>query len=242
MLNVLITAIAKDSCWPRLFHTWYLDDSALAGPRSSLCRVLTLILELGPPLGLHINISKCEVFRCKGFSSFPPEMKQSGEPNLDILDVPIDIADFCLAFIFRKHVAVKQLLSSLEEVGAVVPNVAFTILRIYRSFCKLVHLARTTPPLHTTKVFELFDEDVRRCFAQCTAMATSDHAWYQARPSLSRGGLGLHSLAQHSPAAYIALLCTSGFGCQSQYHLASAVQLFNLLYHHRRQLTQRHFC
>ena len=70
----------------------------------------------------------------------------------------------------------------------------------------------------------------------------SDHAWYQARPSRSRGGLGLHSLAQHSPAAYIALLCTSGFGCQSQYHHASAVQLFNLLYHHRRQLTQRHFC
>eukprot|EP00731_Ephydatia_muelleri_P020959 Em0013g686a len=134
-------AIAKDSCCPLLFHTWYQDDGALAGPRSSLCRVLTLILELGPPLGLHINISKCEVFRCKGFSSFPPEMKQSGEPNLDILDVPIDIADFCLAFIFRKHVAVNQLLSSLEEVGAVVPNVAFTILRIYRG----------SPPLPTTK-------------------------------------------------------------------------------------------
>ena len=44
---------------------------------------------------------------------------------------------------------------------------------------------------------------------------------------LSRGGLGLRSLTQHSPTAYIALLCTSGFGSQSQHHLASAIQLFN---------------
>ncbi|KAL5481959.1 hypothetical protein EMCRGX_G022235 [Ephydatia muelleri] len=85
-------------------------------------------------------------------------MKQSGEPNLDILDVPIDNADFCSTFIFRKHVAVKQLLS--EEVGAVDPHVAFIILGVCVGFCKLVRLARTTPPLHTMKTFELFDENL----------------------------------------------------------------------------------
>ncbi|KAL5481957.1 hypothetical protein EMCRGX_G022233 [Ephydatia muelleri] len=85
-------------------------------------------------------------------------MKQSCEPNLDILYVPIDNANFCLGFIFRKHVAVKQLLS--EEVGAVEPHVAFIILGVCVGFCKLVHLARTTPPLHTMKAFELFDENL----------------------------------------------------------------------------------
>ena len=44
----------------------------------------------------------------------------------------------------KKHVAVKQLLSRLEEVGAVDPQVAFTLLRIRGGFCKLIHLARTT--------------------------------------------------------------------------------------------------
>ena len=88
-------------------------------------------------MGLHINISKCEVFSSKGLSSFPPEMKQSGEPNLDILGVPIGNADFCSAFTFRKHVAVKQLLSSLEEVGAVDSHVAFTLLRVCGGFYKL---------------------------------------------------------------------------------------------------------
>ena len=104
---------------------------------------------------------------------------------------------------------------------------AFTLLHICGGFCKLVHLACTTPPLQTTKAFQIFDEDVHKCFAQCTAVDTSDHAWHQARLSLSRGGLGLRSLAQHSPATYIASLCTSGFGPQSQHHLVSANQMFN---------------
>ena len=37
----------------------------------------------------------------------------------------------------------------------------------------------------------------------------------------------MRSLAQHSPAAYITSLCTSGFGPQSQHHLVSATQMFN---------------
>ncbi|KAL5489328.1 hypothetical protein EMCRGX_G018408 [Ephydatia muelleri] len=47
----------------------------------------------------------------------------------------------------------------------------------------------------TVQAFEIFDENVRRCFVQCTAVETSDHAWHQTRLSLSRGGLeglGLH--------------------------------------------------
>ena len=99
MLNVLIAAIAKDSCSPLLFHIWYLDDSALADPKSSLCRVLTLIQELGTPtLGLHIIILGGR-YSAEGFKLLSPEMKQSGEPNLDILGVPIGNADFCSAFI-----------------------------------------------------------------------------------------------------------------------------------------------
>ena len=66
-----------------------------------------------------------------------------------------------------------------------------------------------------------------KCFAQCTAVDTSDHAWHQARLSLSRDGMGLISLTQHYPASYIASLCTSGFGSQSQHHLVSATQMFN---------------
>ena len=127
----------------------------------------------------------------------------------------------------KKHAAVKQLLSSQEVVGAVDPHVVFTLLRICGGFCKLINLARTTPPLHTTKAFEILMPMYMYVSALHSVLLWILLIWHQARLSLSRGGLGLRSLAQHSLAAYIASLCTSGFGSQSQHHLASATQMFN---------------
>ena len=46
----------------------------------------------------------------------------------------------------KKHVAVKQHLSSLEELGAVDTHVAFTLVRSCGGFCKLTYLTHTTPP------------------------------------------------------------------------------------------------
>ena len=40
-------------------------------------------------------------------------------------------------------------------------------------------------------------------------MDTSDTAWRQAILGLSKGGLGLRSLYQHAPAAYIASICSA---------------------------------
>ena len=132
----------------------------------------------------------------------------------------------------KKHVAVKQLLSSLEEVGAVEPHVAFTLLSICGGFCKFIHLARTTPPLHTIKAFEIFYEDVRKCFAQCTAVDTSDYAWHQARLSLSSGGLPL-TLPHFVPRVLAPSLSTT---------LPQQLTCLILFYHRQRLLTQRHFC
>ena len=43
------------------------------GPISAVLRVLSIIKDLEPPLGLHINFSKCELF---SVSRFPDEMKK----------------------------------------------------------------------------------------------------------------------------------------------------------------------
>ena len=61
----------------------------------------------------------------------------------------------------------------------------------------------------------------------CTAVDTSDTAWRQAILGLSKGGLGLRSLYQHAPAAYVASICSAGFGSETNLHLCSAVADFN---------------
>ena len=83
VLNVVVKAIATHpECSDLLYHVWYLDDGVLAGPSSHVRKALSLLIELGPPLGLHVNIKKCEVFSSGCLTHFPMEMKQSSKPDL----------------------------------------------------------------------------------------------------------------------------------------------------------------
>ena len=184
---------------------------------------MTLIQEMGPSLGLFINVSKCELFGHGDLSSFHPEMK------VKILGAPIGDPVFCAKFLSQKLADAVKLLSKLAEVGADDPQVAFLLLRQYATFCKLVHLARSTPPSYVAEGLALFDKDVRQCFSECTALDTSDIDWMQAQLSLIIGGLGLRSLSCHSIAAYLASLSSSGFDKSFNLHLSKSIVLFNEL-------------
>ena len=71
VLHPVVCAIDTDSeCASLLFHRWYIDDGVVAGPISAVLRVLSIITDLGPPLGLHINLSKCELFSVNDLSRF----------------------------------------------------------------------------------------------------------------------------------------------------------------------------
>ncbi|KAL5500721.1 hypothetical protein EMCRGX_G012317 [Ephydatia muelleri] len=64
VLNVVVKAIATHpECSDLLYHVWYLDDGVLAGPSSHVRKALSLLIELGPPLGLHVNIKKAVLDR-----------------------------------------------------------------------------------------------------------------------------------------------------------------------------------
>ena len=69
-------------------QAWYFGNGALAGTCSALLRALH-IEELGPALGLHVNLAKCEMFSRRGNTSFPPEVRCSLLPNLYITGAPI---------------------------------------------------------------------------------------------------------------------------------------------------------
>eukprot|EP00731_Ephydatia_muelleri_P037857 Em0581g6a len=137
LLPVLMQMI---DCLQLLLEAWYLDDGVLAGERSAVICALHLIEDLGPHLGLYINFSKCELF------------SRSGAP----------IGDFvhCSRFIGEKCAMPKILLKALVDVSTVDLHVAFLLLRMCGSCCKLEHLARATPPSHSADYLKLFDEEV----------------------------------------------------------------------------------
>ena len=230
VLYKLVLSLAQDKdCVSLLFNRWFLDDGVLAGHSQAVNRAVTLIQEMGPSLGLFINFSKCELFGQGDLSSFPPEMKVSRVPNLEILGAPIGDPIFCAKFLAQKRADAAKLLSQLTEVGAVDPQVAFLLLRQCASFCKFVHLARSAPPSYIAEGLALFDKEVRQCFSECTALDTSDIDWMQAQLNLSRGGLGLRSLSCHSAAAYLSSLSSSGFNKSFNLNLSESIVLFNEL-------------
>ncbi|KAL5509138.1 hypothetical protein EMCRGX_G004448 [Ephydatia muelleri] len=151
--------------------------------------------------------------------------------NMDILGVPIGDCVHCSRFIAEKCATPKTLLKALVDVSAVDLHVAFSILRMCGSYCKLVHLARATPPSHCADYLKLFDEEVRLCFTTCIAVDVPDLSWQQAQPSPSLGGLGFRSLALHSSAAFIASFASSGFCSPDKIHMLQAVTRFNAQVH-----------
>ena len=94
------------------------------------------------------------------------------------------------------------------------------------TFCKLVHLTRATPTSLIKDALAVFDAGVRGTFCLCTGVDASNDAWQQAQLSLRKGGLGLRSLSLHSPAAFIASVCSAGYGSHST---SQAIDMFNCL-------------
>ena len=56
LLKLVSSLDADEECAEILLQAWYLDNGALAGTRSAVLRALHLIEELGPALGLHVNL------------------------------------------------------------------------------------------------------------------------------------------------------------------------------------------
>ena len=227
VLQKMVTTIHTDeACTGLLQNAWYLDDGSMAGESSSVLRGLTIIQAQGPSLGFFVNLQKCELFSVSDLSSFPPSIQTSNQPNMEILGAPIGDAEFCRQFFASKHQAALALLSTINDLGCIDPQVALALLRLCSSFCKLAHIARTTPPHLILSSMEKFDIDVHRSFAECTGCDVPDSAWRQAQLGLRRGGFGLRSLALHSPAAYIASLCGSGSVIPTP-HLENAITHYN---------------
>ena len=162
-----------------------------------------------------------------GNASFPPTVKCSLLPNLDILGGPIGDYLYCSKFIADKCAESKKVLSGLSEVAEVDLHVAVTLLRMCGSFCRMVHIARVTPPSLVSDALEVFDEEVRNCFMLSTAIEISQAAWSQAQLSLRFGGLGFRAVSYHAPAAFISSFALSGIGQPDNNHLKHAIALFH---------------
>eukprot|EP00731_Ephydatia_muelleri_P000766 Em0001g766a len=230
VLQKLVRAIAADKeCSNLLFNRWYLDDGTLAGPTDAVKRAIQLIQQIGPPMGLRINATKCELISQGSLEGFPADMKRQHDSNVEILGAPIGDVIFCAKFLAQKRAKAVRLLSQVAEVGSIDPQIALLLLRQCASFCKLVHVARSTPPSLVSEGLALFDWEVQCYFSDCVGIDASDAVWQQVQLSLSRGGLGLRRLELHCSAAYLASVIKTSNSDPLDEFSRQAVSIYNSL-------------
>ena len=187
-----------------------------------MIRALGLIEELGPHLGLHINLQKCELFSRNGNSFFPTSVKFSLHPNMVILRSPLGDLIHVSRFIAERNAHSKVLLKAVTEVANIDLHVAFSLLRLCARFCKHVHLSRTTPPSLCSDFLKFCDDEVRSCLSSCLVVDIPNPNWlnsvpvwevlvflrYQGTPLQLSSPLWL----LRGLAAFISSLAASGFG------------------------------
>ena len=177
----------------------------IAGAKQAVLQALSIIKQLGPPLGLFINTSKCELFSKRDFGGFSDEMKKSYALNFEILGVPIGDPIFSAKSIAEKRANASKFLALLKEVGFVYSQVPLLLLRQCGGFFQMVHIARCTPSSVALERLQLFDEEACQTFSDSMCIDPSDLVWKQAQLSLSRDGLGLRSASlQHSCLPFLA--------------------------------------
>ncbi|KAL5491741.1 hypothetical protein EMCRGX_G017093 [Ephydatia muelleri] len=201
VLHKLVSSIeADDDCINLSFNAWYLDDGILAGESRN------------------------------GISLFPASVKSSILPNLEILGAPIGDIVHCSHFFAEKHNLFKVLLRAISDVAAVDLHVAISLLHMCGGYCKLVHLARTTPTNLCEDSLKFFDEEVRLCFSSCVEIHVPDPQWQQAQLSPKLGG---RFLSLHSCATFISSVASLEMGNPDNTHLQQAIFRFNARVSHR---------
>ena len=176
-------------------NLWYLDDGSFVGQRSTIASMLEMVRSKEPSYGLHLNISKCEVFwptEDPTFPEFPSTMERVAQTNggAELLGSPVwgsnDFFKNCFSKRIDKIWECQQNLQSLEN-----PQVELHLLISCLSLCKINHLLRTVPHDKATSQLRRFDVNLRKSLEEIPNCSLSENSWKQATLPIRLGGLGL---------------------------------------------------
>jgi hypothetical protein len=165
-----------------VYNKWYMDDGGIIGSPELLQRVWDLLRVKGPPIGLHLNPSKCEWSWLDPHCSAPCPLVsggvQSGVPvvptdQITMLGVPLGSPTFSSCFVGKKLLPrlgpTIDRLTDFEDSQA-----AFFLLRTSYGVVRATHFMRTTPLEDWHAQAEGFDGMIRSAAERILGFPFSD--------------------------------------------------------------------
>jgi len=194
-------------------NAWYLDDGARVGSRSDLHRALEIIGEGGGPLGLHLNLPKCELWwptRTDDWEVLPRDIIRVPNDGVILLGVPIGTEEYVTRAFEGICAKLADLHSSIMELHD--SQVQYTLTRACLGFCRVNHILRSCHPDETLRGSRLFDASLRRLLSGILMSSDiGDKAWAQASLPIELGGLSTaHAELVRRPAYVASCIAASG--------------------------------
>jgi len=195
-----------------VYNKWYMDDGGIIGDVDLLKKVWELIKTRGPPMGLHLNPSKCEWSWLDPDCSAPcpirledvaeeNQVKLVPHSEIQMLGVPLGSDAFVSDFVEKKLLG--RLLSTVTRLVDFEDSQAATyLLRVSYSIVRAVHFMRSTPLHQWHKHAVKFDSMIRDAIEKILGFPMSDVSYAQACLTPKLGGLGLRKTAEHANLAY----------------------------------------
>ena len=179
----------------------YLDDITLGGHANAVNKDVSTIMSCGSDVGLHLNLSKCEIISPSSIpselllSSFthiqPCESTLLGAPLLEGLAMDETLLKSC-----------SDLAHAASRLSLISSHDALVLLKSCFSSSKILHILRSSPCSgHPT--LSRFDTILRQCVSHITNISLSDTQWAQATLPVNAGGLGVRSASHLAPSAFL---------------------------------------
>jgi Reverse transcriptase (RNA-dependent DNA polymerase) len=195
-------------------NAWYLDDGTLIGDTIEVAKALRLVQEEGPSLGLHLNLSKCELYwprvdvRRSPLAGVSPLFDSSipvRAAGVKLLGGAASLDGEFVRGVFRSRVTKAiQSLTFLEAFDN--PQVELLLLRSCVGAGKLVYALRTSAPSDIAVEVPAFDYAIRHALERIVVArgdGFGDFQWELASLPLRSGGLGIPKVADILPYAFV---------------------------------------
>lgn len=181
----------------------YLDDFTLGGPDDVVSRDVDIVIEEGAKLGLHLNISKCELICATNSTHISDTLKsfvQVQPQCASLLGAPLFVGhelDTALSNLYG------SLSAAIDKLCLVSSHDALLLLRASFSAPRLSHILRCSP-CHDNPMLVSIDSLLMKGICRITNIHLSDVQWLQASLPVRDGGLGVRRVVSLAIPAYLA--------------------------------------
>ena len=209
-LHLLVTKISAD-CPLLALNGWYLDDGTIIGPRSEVRKALAIIQELGPGLGCHVNMEKCELWwptlDAEGWPEFPTDILRIVGDGVELLGGPVGGACATETIVHNRLDKIETLLKTIVTLDD--PHVELLLLRYCAGMPKFMFALRTTHPSFMEATITRFTSLIDMALTSIVGVSLNSQRRLLAGLPVRSGGLGITCADRVALSAYLGSMVDS---------------------------------